>query len=133
MSDRFEPAGMLVIPGEDRTPRRFPGITIPLAGKRFVSVSGDFPLTDSQWDDLMTILLVMKPGLVTAVQPEEDSQYGHGRLPLGLAITADGSLLNWQGQNYVLQPDPDTAREALAELNGDHDDSHWLDDQPVLK
>ena len=49
---------------------------------------GQFPVDETEVED-----------------PSEDAvQEG---LPPGLVITADGSLLNWKGENYVRQPEPD--------------------------
>ncbi len=40
-------------------------VVIPLlAGDKWVTLSAEFPLTEQQWEQLMSVLEAMKPGLV---------------------------------------------------------------------
>lgn len=47
-----------------------PRVVIPLIGGVQVTLSGDFPLTEEQWDGLLLIMHVMKPGLVSNLDPD---------------------------------------------------------------
>lgn len=40
--------------------------SIPLSGGRDISIGGPFPLSEQDWDQFMTVLEAMKPGLVKA-------------------------------------------------------------------
>lgn len=44
--------------------------TVPLPGKRVLFVEGPFPMTLADWEYAMSVLDVMKPGLVHAVADE---------------------------------------------------------------
>lgn len=38
-------------------------VSIPLAGTAWVTVSGEFPMTEESWDQMLAMLAAMKPGL----------------------------------------------------------------------
>lgn len=44
---------------------------IPLpGGERIVTISGPFPLSESEWNHFVVVLDAMKPGLVATTAPE---------------------------------------------------------------
>jgi hypothetical protein len=47
-------------------------LTIPLGRAQAVQIAGQFPLTEPDWDLMMSVLIAMKPGLVESEQAEVD-------------------------------------------------------------
>ncbi len=46
-----------------------PSYTVPVSPGRNVTVSGPFPLDESEWEQFLTVLTAMKPALVKATPP----------------------------------------------------------------
>ena len=44
--------------------------TIPLPDGRRVVIEGDFPLAETEWEQFVTVLEAMKPGLIQGPAPK---------------------------------------------------------------
>jgi hypothetical protein len=50
-------------------------LTIPISSGRNLLVYGGFPISETEWEQMLNVLEVMKPGLVKQQeQPEEPAQ-----------------------------------------------------------
>ena len=47
-----------------KEPRRTRVVWLPVAAQEWVGLQGSFPLTEKEWNLMMHVLQVMKPGLV---------------------------------------------------------------------
>ena len=47
-----------------KEPRRTQVVWLPVAAQEWVGLQGSFPLTEEEWNLMMNVLQVMKPGLV---------------------------------------------------------------------
>jgi hypothetical protein len=60
-----------VVPVErPRPPVGQQAVVLPLAGTKWVTVHGSFPLSRSAWDQMLAMLEAMKPGLVESGDEE---------------------------------------------------------------
>lgn len=73
MTELLTPSGLGKTRGGGRGGQR--AVPIPLSANEWVTLQGDFPLTEAAWDQLLRVLDVMKPGLVVpALSPAEDDK-----------------------------------------------------------
>lgn len=57
------------------TPKQIREVLIPIRGNAWIWLKAEFPLTKSEWDQMLTVLDAMKPGLI---EPEQISSRGEG-------------------------------------------------------
>lgn len=50
--------------GGGRTATQQRSVQLPVPGTSWVTVQGDFPMTEEAWESMMALLGAMKPGLV---------------------------------------------------------------------